>query len=327
MNVFIWGGFILLILILLALDLGVFHRKNKEIKTKEAVIWTIIWIVISLIFNVFIYYLYENNLFGFAGEMQGKEAALNFFTGYLIEKSLSVDNIFVIAMIFAYFSVPLKYQHRLLFWGILGALILRAIMIIVGAALMEKFFWISYVFGALLLFSAIKMLTARHDSVEPYKNPVVKLFKRFYPVSDDFADGKFFTRIDGKKAASLLFIVLLIVETTDVMFAIDSIPAIFAVTTDSFIVFSSNVFAILGLRSLYFVLASVMDKFRYLKISLVFVLAFIGVKMILLHHFKIPIQVSLSIIAGILFIGIGASIWAGKRDTAKLKSPLNKETE
>ena len=247
---------------------------------------------------------------------------MKYFTGYIIEKSLSLDNIFVIALIFSFFKVPAMYQHRVLFWGILGALVMRGLMIFAGTMLIQKFSWMIYVFGALLVITAIKMLVSRHDNLEPEKNIVVKFARKFFPVSKSFEGPKFFTRVNGAKAITPLLLVLLIIESTDVMFAIDSIPAIFAVTTDPFIVFTSNVFAILGLRSLYFALAAMMDKFRYLKISLVFVLAYVGVKMMLSHTMPIPTLVSLTIIITMLFVGLVASIIAGKKDTAKLNSPL-----
>ena len=252
----------------------------------------------------------------------GKDAALKFFTGYVIEKSLSLDNIFVIAMIFSYFKVPSMYQHRVLFWGILGALVLRGIMIVVGTALIQNFAWMIYIFGGFLIITAIKMLITRHDNIEPDKNILIRMARKIYPVTKDFEGPKFFSKINNVKAITPLFLVLLVIESTDVLFAIDSIPAIFSVTTDPFIVFTSNVFAILGLRSLYFALAAMIDKFRYLKMSLVFVLAYVGVKMILSHSYPIPTIVSLSIIATILFVGVFASIIASKNDTAKLKSPL-----
>lgn len=331
MEIFLWIGFIVLILIFLALDLGVFHRNAHAVSAREALVWTLVWVSVSLIFNLVVYFIYENNWLGIAGlhpeVNEGKDAAIKFFIGYLIEKSLSLDNIFVIAMIFSYFAVPLKHQHLILFWGILGALVFRGIMIIAGAALINEFSWLTYFFGALLLISAVKMLTARHDQIDPYKNPALKFVKRFYKIREDFGDGKFFVYENGKKVATLLFLVLVIIESTDVMFAVDSIPAIFAVTTDPFIVFTSNVFAILGLRSLYFVLAAFIDRFRYLKYSLVFILAFVGVKMLLTHHYKFPPFVSLTVLMGILFIGVVASIVAGKRDTDKLVSPVHPEEE
>ncbi len=296
MEIVLWLAFLVIVIGLLALDLGVLNRKAHVISTPEALGWTAIWVILALVFNVAVYYLYEHHLLGIGAELghelNGRQAALLFFTGYLVEKSLSLDNIFVIALIFAYFRVPAMYQHRVLFWGILGALVLRGAMILAGAALIRRFDWIIYVFGALLILTAVKMLVARHDNLEPNKNPLVKLARRLYPVSPDFEGSRFFTRLEGRRAVTPLFLVLLVVESSDVLFAVDSIPAIFAVTTDPFIVFTSNVFAILGLRSLYFVLAGIMDKFRYLKMSLVFLLAYIGVKMLLSHHYPIPTFVS-----------------------------------
>jgi len=318
MEIWIWLGFIALILVFLAIDLGVFHKNPHAITFRESLTWTSIWIFTAFLFNIFLYFAYQEHWLGIGDKigikMSGREAALNFFTGYVIEKSLSVDNIFVIAMIFAYFNIPQKYQHRILYWGIIGALVFRGVMIAAGTALINNFAWITYVFGALLIYSAIKLFQDHEESVEPQKNPVIKLIRKIYPVSNSIESGNFFTRIDGKKAVTPLFVVLMVIETSDVMFAIDSIPAIFAVTTDPFIVFTSNVFAILGLRSLYFVLASVLDKFRYLKLSLVFVLGFVGVKMLLIHYYKFPIGLSLGIIIGILATGVITSVIANKKD-------------
>ena len=323
--ILLWIGFLIIIVLLLILDLGVFHHKRHVIKTREAILWTLFWISLALLFNIFIYYGYKNHWLGIgSGAHQvrtGGDAALKYFTGYIIEKSLSLDNIFVIAMIFSYFKVPAMYQHGVLFWGILGALIMRGVMIIAGAALIEKFTWMIYVFGIFLIITAIKMLITRHDHIEPEKNVLIKLAKKIFPVTDNYEGAKFFTKLGKAKAITPLFLVLLIIESTDVLFAVDSIPAIFAVTTDPFIVFTSNIFAILGLRSLYFALAAMMDKFRYLKMSLVFVLAYVGIKMTLSHLFPIPTLVSLSIIGTMLFVGIVSSIIAGNRNTAKLKSP------
>lgn len=312
-----WLGFIVIVIILLALDLGVFHKKEHVIGTREALLWTLFWIALSLVFNVFIYYAYENHWLGIGVHAtsveSGADAALKYFTGYIIEKSLSLDNIFVIALIFAYFKVPNIYQHRVLFWGILGALILRGIMIIAGAALIQQFSWMIFVFGGLLIITAIKMLLSDDEQIDPERNILIRIARKFYPVSTNFVGHKFFTRINSKKAITPLFLVLLVIESTDVLFAIDSIPAIFAVTTDSYIIFTSNIFAILGLRSLYFALAAMMDKFKYLKLSLVFVLAFVGVKMLLSHSYPIPTLVSLSVIAGILFVGTAASVIVSRR--------------
>jgi len=325
--IWLWSGFILLIILLLALDLGVLHRKAHIIKPKEAFAWTGFWIVLALLFNLFIYYSYEYHWFDIGitvgNKLNGREAALKYFTGYLLEKSLSLDNIFVIAMIFAYFRVPPVYQHRVLFWGILGAIVLRGVMIALGAALIERFSWMTYVFGIFLILTAVKLLITRHNNLEPGKNPLVKLAQKIFPLSDSYQKDHFFTRNNNRRAITPLFLVLIVVESSDVLFAIDSIPAIFAVTTDPFIVFTSNIFAILGLRSLYFALAAVIEKFRYLKMSLVYILVYVGVKMILSHHYLIPTVISLTIIIGILITGILASVYAGKRDTARLKSPID----
>ncbi|OWY71864.1 hypothetical protein B7486_09405 [cyanobacterium TDX16] len=312
MTVWLWLGFIALILALLALDLGVLNRKEHVIGTREALAWTAFWIFLSLVFNGGIYYMYEHHWLGIGlhagGEESGADAAMKYFTGYVVEKSLSLDNIFVIALIFRYFAVPGAFQHRVLFWGILGALILRGAMIAVGAALIHRFHWVIYVFGALLIATAVKMLMSKDEKIEPDRNPFVRVARRLYPVTPDFEGRRFFSHIDGKKAITPLFLVLLVVESTDVLFAVDSIPAIFAITTDPFIVFTSNVFAILGLRSLYFALASVMDKFRYLKVSLMLVLVFVGAKMLLSGHYIVPTQISLAVICGVLTTGIVTSM-------------------
>ncbi|MBN1347737.1 MAG: TerC/Alx family metal homeostasis membrane protein [Phycisphaerae bacterium] len=327
--ILLWAGFVALILLLLALDLCVVNRKAHVVRTSEALAWTAFWIALALIFNVGVYYLYKHQLFGIGREigheLTGQQAALQFFTGYVIEKSLSLDNIFVIALILTYFRVPPIYQHRVLYWGVLGALVMRGVMIAAGAALVRRFDWIIYVFGGLLLLTAVKMLIARHDNLEPHRNPLVKLARRLFPITGDFEGPKFFTHINGRRAATPLFLVLLVVESSDVLFAIDSIPAIFAVTRDPFLVFTSNVFAILGLRSLYFALAGLMDRFRYLKMGLVFILAYVGVKMLLSHHHPIPTVVSLAVIAGILFVSILASFLGARRDTAPLASPIPTE--
>ena len=325
----IWISFLVLIAVVVSLDLGVFHRKAHVVTLPEALGWTAVWVTLALIFNIGIYYLYELNPAGWdmdTEQLTGSEAALQYFTGYLIEKSLSVDNIFVIAMVFAHFHIPLADQHRVLFWGILGAVILRGVMILGGAVLIERFDWVVYLLGALLLFSAANMLVMPHDKTALEENVVVRLVRRIYPVTTDLSGSRFFVRINGVRTATPLFLALVLVETSDVMFAIDSIPAIFAITRDPFIVFTSNVFAILGLRSLYFVLAGLMEKFRYMKISLVFLLAFVGVKMILVHHYPIPNTVSLAIICGILAVGVIASMQS-VRDGAALLSPLAGDIE
>lgn len=308
----VWSIFIVLIVALLALDLGVLNRKAHVIQPREALLWTGFWIFLALVFNVFIYFLYLHSGWGYAPTLDfslgGQEAALEFFAAYLLEKSLSLDNIFVIAMIFGFFKIPAIYQHRVLFWGILGALVMRGIMIALGSALIHQFSWITYVFGAILLFTAIKMLVHRDDDFDPEHNWLIRLTRRFMPATTDMADGHFLKKINGVTHITPLLLVLLMVETTDLLFAIDSIPAVFAVTQDPFIVFTSNVFAILGLRSLYFALAGMMDKFRYMKISLVLILVYVAVKMLLVHHYPIPIFVTLAAIGGILLVGVVASL-------------------
>jgi tellurite resistance protein TerC len=301
-TLWLWVGFNLFILAMLALDLGVFHRKTHAVSLKESLTWTGVWVVLALLFNAGVWH--------YAGS--GK--ALEFFTGYLIEKSLSVDNVFVFALLFSYFAVPPKYQHKVLFWGILGALIMRAIMIAAGAALIAKFAWIIYVFGAFLILTGIKMIVKREEEIHPERNPVVRWFKKLMPVTPEYRGDKFFVRENGIRMATPLFVVLLLVEFTDLIFAVDSIPAIFAVTKDPFIVYTSNVFAILGLRSLYFALAGVMDKFHYLKIGLGVVLSFVGVKMLLAHTaYKIDTLVSLGVIVLILTTSVVWSLLKPKK--------------
>ena len=300
-SVWLWAGFNVFVLAMLALDLGVFHRKSHEVSVKEATAWSVVWIGLAMAFNLGIYWF------------RGSEPAVQFFTGYLIEKSLSVDNIFVFALLFSYFAVPPAYQHRVLFWGILGALVMRACFILAGAALLAKFHWIIYLFGAFLILTGVKMALFRNAGMHPEKNPVLKLVRKLIPVTKDYREDKFFVREAGRWAATPLFLVLVLVETTDLVFAVDSIPAIFAVTSDPFLVYTSNVFAILGLRSLYFVLAGVMQKFSYLKLGLSAVLAFVGVKMTLVDLYKIPSGVSLGVIASILALSVAASLWKSRR--------------
>ncbi|GIK41243.1 MAG: membrane protein [Chloroflexota bacterium] len=312
-TIWLWVGFNLFVLALLALDLGVFHRHAHAVSVKEATIWSVVWIALSLAFNVLLYFFWD--VISPASQYSNSEAALAFFTGYLIEKSLSVDNIFVFVLIFTYFAVPALYQHRVLFWGIIGALIMRGILIAVGAALLHEFHWIIYIFGGFLIFTGIKMAFHRDEEIHPDENPLVKLFRRFMPVARNYAGDKFFIRQAGVLMATPLFLVLLIVESTDLVFALDSIPAIFAITEDPFIIYTSNVFAILGLRSLYFVLAGVIDKFHYLKLGLSVVLTFVGVKMVIAEFYKIPIGVSLGVIAGILTIAVIASLVRTQRLT------------
>jgi len=317
-SVWLWVGFNLFVLAMLALDLGVFHRKAHAVSGREAVIWSVVWISLSLVFNAVIYFFWDRMIP--ASNYTNTEAALAFFTGYLIEKSLSVDNIFVFILIFSFFAVPAAYQHRVLFWGILGALIMRGTLIAVGAVLLKEFHWIIYVFGAFLIFTGIRMARHQDEEVQPDKNPVVKLFRRFMPVTTGFEKDKFFVRRAGKLMATPLFLILLIVESTDLVFAVDSIPAIFAVTQEPFIVYTSNVFAILGLRALYFLLANVMDKFQYLKLGLSAVLTFIGVKMVITDLYHIPVGVSLAVVAAILTLSILASLWKAKNSANELSA-------
>ncbi|MFL5807228.1 MAG: TerC family protein [Roseiflexaceae bacterium] len=311
-SIWLWAGFILVVLVLLALDLGVFHREAHVVSAKEAAIWTVVWITLALLFNGVIYLFWSWMMPGSA--VSNGEAALEFLTGYLIEYSLSVDNIFVFVLIFSYFRVPAVYQHRVLFWGILGALVMRATLILVGTALIERFHWVLYLFGAFLVFTGIRMAFHKDEEIHPDDNPLIKLFRRLMPVTSDYEGHHFFIRRAGKRMATPLFLVLLLAESTDLIFALDSIPAIFAVTLDPFIVFTSNVCAILGLRSLYFLLAGAVDKFHYLKLGLATVLTFVGVKMIVADIFDIPIVVSLLVIIGILGVAIGASLLRTRRE-------------
>jgi tellurite resistance protein TerC len=318
-SIWMWVGFNLFVLAMLALDLGVFHRKAHAVSVKEATIWSVVWISLAMLFNLGIYLFWDQLVP--ASAYSGADAGLAFFTGYLIEKSLSVDNIFVFVLVFTYFSVPAAYQHRVLFWGILGALVMRAVLILVGAALIKEFHWILWIFGAFLIFTGIKMAFHKNEEVHPESNPLIRLFRRFMPVTPAYEGPRFFVRNAGKLMATPLFLVLLMVESTDLIFAVDSIPAIFAVTQEPFIVYTSNVFAILGLRSLYFLLAGVMDKFHYLKLGLSVVLTFVGVKMLLPDlsafvtgvSYKIPTLVSLGVVVSILAVAVVASLVRARR--------------
>lgn len=309
----LWLGFNLFVLAMLALDLGVFHRKAHSVSVREAAMWSVIWISMAMIFNVGIY-LYWHDLVP-QSAYTNREAALAFLTGYLIEKSLSVDNIFVFVLIFSYFAVPAVYQHRVLFWGILGALVMRAVLIGLGAALIKEFHWIIYLFGAFLIFTGIRMAFHKDEEIHVGENPLVRLVRRFLPVADNYHGSSFFVRHAGKLMVTPLLLVLLVVESTDLVFAVDSIPAIFAVTTDPFLVYTSNIFAILGLRSLYFLLAGVIDKFYYLKLGLAVVLTFVGVKMVIVDIYKIPTPMSLAVVAGVLTIAVIASLIRNQRLT------------
>lgn len=312
-TVWLWVGFILFILLLLFLDLGVFHRRSHVIHVKEALIWCGVWVGLALLFNVFVYFAYEHHWLGLdvaEDEPDGRTAAVLFFTGYVLEKSLSVDNVFVIAMIFSYFAVPPQYQHRVLFWGILGALVMRAVMIVVGTELIQRYHWILYLFGVLLIITAARMLLAKHD-YDLSNNPIVRMARRLFPITETYAGPRFTVRVDGKLMLTPLMLALIVVESADLMFAVDSIPAIFAITEDPFIVFSSNVFAMLGLRSLYFALAGIMNKLHYIKLSLALLLALVGVKMLLkdvLHTVPNITYYTLGAIALILTGGVVASL-------------------
>lgn len=298
-----WILFNVFVLLMLILDLGVFNRKAHEVSIKEAMIWTGVWILLAMGFNVIIYY------------WQGETKALEYFTGYVIEKSLSIDNIFVFVLIFSYFKIPSIHQHKILFWGIIGALIMRVAFIFAGVALLEKFHWTIYFFGAILIYTGYKMLIQKKKHIEPEKNPVIKLFKRITPVTHELHDGNFFIKVNGKRFATPMLLVLVMIETTDLIFAVDSIPAILAITQDQFIVYTSNVFAILGLRSLYFALAGMIDKFRYLSKGLALILMFVGVKMLIADFYKLPILIALMVIVGILIISIATSLMFRKQNS------------
>jgi len=291
-----WVLFNALVLGLLALDLGVFHRNAHAVGIREAAAWSAVWIALALAFCAGVFY--------FGGSDKGAE----WITGYLIEKSLSVDNIFVFVLIFSYFAVPPQYQHRVLFWGILGALVMRGAMIVAGAALLDSFHWIIYIFGGVIVLSGIRMLTQRHEEVHPERNPVVRIIRRLFPVSSEYHGQRFFTRAHGALTLTPLAIVLVIVETTDVIFAVDSIPAIFAITDDPFVVYTSNTFAILGLRALYFLLANVVGQFAYLKPGLSAILIWVGAKMLLADVYAIPTAVSLAVVGAVLLMAVGASL-------------------
>lgn len=300
-HVVFWIGFIAFVTIMLVLDLGVFHRKIHKVPVKEAVIWTGVWITLAMIFDVLIYF------------DMGRIKSLEFITGYVIEYSLSVDNIFVFILIFSFFQVNERYQHKVLFWGIIGALFMRAIFIFTGVALINRFHWIIYIFGGFLIITGIRMLFHEEVHVEPDKNPVVKFFRKFLPVIDTMHEDKFFLRKNSRSYATPLFLVLLIIESSDLIFAVDSIPAVLAITRDSFIVFTSNIFAVLGLRSLYFAVSGMMEYFRFLKIGLAFVLSFVGIKMCISGFIEIPVFFSLLTILTILLISIIASVVIKKK--------------
>lgn len=291
-----WVGFNVFVLIMLALDLGLFNRTAHKISLKEALIWSLVWFTLAMCFNALIYF------------WQGQAKALEFFTGYVIEKSLSVDNIFVFVLLFSYFKTPAIYQHKILFWGIIGALLMRAAFIFAGITMLEKFHWTIYVFGAILIFTGYRMLAQKEKMMEPEKNSIIKFFKKIVPVTHELHGSKFFVRINKKQFATPLFLVLVIVEFTDLIFAIDSIPAILAITQDRYIVYTSNVFAILGLRSLYFALSGIIDKFHYLATGLAVILIFAGLKMLISDFYKLPTYIALLVIISVLTISIIASL-------------------
>jgi tellurite resistance protein TerC len=304
----LWIGFIAFVIGMLAVDLGIFHRKSHVVGMREALVWSSVWIGLALLFN------------GVVWKVYGAERGLEFLTGYMIEKSLSVDNIFVFVVIFGALGIPALYQHRVLFWGILTALVLRAVMIFAGTALLARFHWLIYVFGAFLVVTGVKLFIQRQHASNPADSAVMKLARRLIPSTNRLDGEKFFTVENGKRVATPLFMALLLVEATDVVFAVDSIPAIFAVTNDPFIVFTSNIFAILGLRSLFFLLAGVVDKFRYLKTGLAAVLVFVGAKMSLVDLYKVPPLVSLLVIATLLSVAIAASLWVSRKEALHAES-------
>jgi tellurite resistance protein TerC len=328
MQSLLWLGLCGVLVALLALDLGVFHRRPRAQTATEALSWSLLWIGTALAFNVFVYFAYDRHWLGIGLEvghaMDGQQAALQFLTAFLVEKSLSLDNVFVIAMVFSYFSIPLALQYRVLYWGVVGALVMRAVFIVAGLALVQAFAWTTYVFGGLLLATAAKLYRDRNE-VQADSNGVVRLLERHVPVCQELEGQAFFVRREGRWMATRLFLVLLVVETSDLLFAVDSIPAVIAVTNDPFIAFSSNAFAILGLRSLYFVIAPLIARFRYLKLSLIILLAFIGVKMMIAHVRPIPISVSLVVIVGILTTGILASALMSYRERSALPPPVAAE--
>jgi len=315
-SAWLWAVFNLFVVFMLVLDLRVFHKQAHEVKIKEALLWSGFWIVLSLFFNIGVY-LFE-----------GSEVALQFFTGYIIEKSLSVDNLFVFLMIFSYFKVPAKYQHKVLFWGIVGALLMRGLLIFVGVTLINQFHWVLYIFGAFLVFTGIKM-AFQDDTVDihPENNIFVRLLKRILPITAGYHEDKFFIRAEKKTYATLLFVVIIVVETTDLVFALDSIPAVFAITRDPFIVYTSNVFAILGLRALYFALAGLLDLFHYLKFGLSIVLAFIGTKMLIEGLYEMPILIALGVVGSVLTISVILSILFPKREKLKLPPGISEPTK
>lgn len=295
-KIYFWIGFHVIVVVMLILDLGVFNRKSHTVNMKEALAWTVVWVLVAQVFNLFIYFDY------------GATKAMEFLAGYLLEQSLSVDNLFVFLVLFSYFRVPSEYQHKVLFWGIIGAQLMRAFFIVLGTVLITKFHWVLYIFGGLLVFTGIRMAFNKDEEIHPENNPVIKIFRRFFSVTNEYHGNKFFVRLNGKLYATVLFVVLLVVEATDLVFAVDSIPAVFAVSQDPLIIYTSNIFAVLGLRSLYFALAGIMNLFHYLKIGLSIILTFIGVKMLIADFYHISIVAALGIVASVLAISVFASV-------------------
>jgi tellurite resistance protein TerC len=311
-----WFAFLAVVGLMLAIDLGIFHRHAHIVSLREAAIWSVVWVVVALLFNLVILF------------WMGKREALEFLTGYLVEKALSADNIFVFAVLFNYFAVPPAYRHRVLFWGVLGAIVMRFAFIMAGAALLKKFHWVVYIFGIIVILSGIKLIRRRDGQVDPEKNPVIQLARRFLPLTPHYVGQQFVVRDDGRFVFTPLALVLLAVETTDVVFAVDSVPAIFAITRDPFIVFTSNICAILGLRALYFLLEGVMKLFRYLDEGLAIILVFIGIKMLLSEVYPIPVGLSLGFVLLVLTITIVLSLWAERRErAAALANPNHPPTD
>jgi tellurite resistance protein TerC len=322
----IWIGVITLIIGLLILDFSVLNFRARTVYIKESLAWTIAWSALALCFNAFVYILYENNWLGWTDlashTSSGQQAAIQFLTGFLLEKSLSVDNIFVIAMIFSYLQVPMVEQERMLLWSVLGAIGLRAAMIALGAVFMIHFQWAVYLFGGLLIATAAKMLMIRQDNINIGHNPLVPFAMKLYPITDDFRGRRFFSTIQGSRAITPLFLALILVASSNLMFALDSIPATFAVTQDSFLVFTSNVFSMLGLRALYFTIRGYVDRFRYIKLSLVFILIYLAIKIMLIHYYPIPNIISLAIIGTVLTLGILASLFVSPMESGRSVEPL-----
>ncbi|MDC1402900.1 TerC family protein [Crocinitomicaceae bacterium] len=313
----IWILFLILVFALLALDLGVFHKENHKVSMKESLKWASIWVTLALLFGIVVYWIYDVNWFEINKlNTPPGQAMLDYYTGYLIEESLSLDNIFVIALVFKYFKIEGKFQHNILFWGIIGAVVFRLIMILVGAALVHNFEWITYVFGGILVYSALKMIFEKEESEDFKEGIAVRLLSKVVKIDWTIRDGRYFFVHNGKRVATAFFAALIVVEFSDIIFAVDSIPAIFSITKDPFIVFTSNIFAILGLRNLYFFLAGMMDKFHYMKYALIGVLLFVGTKMLIVHFYKISTPISLFTILGCLVGGVIFSIYKARHEKA-----------